>query len=216
MPDEDCTMRRFCKLNPLSRLRPSFPLFFFLFFWSILGPAAVYGSSLRMIITYPSSVSADGNGPLDLKAELNFDNQKLHAPIVVVMHGYSPITNFPDVRTQAQRLCNAGFFAISVALRGRDGSDGIRDSGGVEIYDIYDAVEYIKHDPMFGQLVDPNNVHITGYSGGGGNVMSALTKFPDYFRLGSGFFGMSDYGYDQVYGWYFLGGRCVSSGADGN
>ncbi|MBN2315367.1 MAG: hypothetical protein JXM79_15670 [Sedimentisphaerales bacterium] len=35
--------------------------------------------------------------------------------------------------------------------------------------------------------------------------MSALTKFPDYFRVGAAFFGMSDYGYDSVNGWYFDG-----------
>src|SRR5690606_20148014 len=48
-------------------------------------------------------------------------------------------------------------------------------------------------------------VHITGYSGGGGNAMSALTKFPDYFRAGSSYFGISDYGYVDGVGWYTNG-----------
>ncbi len=87
-------------------------------------------------------------------------------------------------------------------MRGRDGSDGMRDSGGLEIYDIYDAVEHVKSMPLFADKINPENVHISGYSGGGGNVMSALTKFPDYFNLGASFFGMSDYGFDPVNGWY--------------
>jgi dienelactone hydrolase len=120
------------------------------------------------------------------------------------MHGYSPASgNLDNVRANAQRLCQAGFFVISPTMRGRDGSDGIRDSGGVEIYDIYDAVEFVKNN--FAAHVNPANISITGYSGGGGNVMSALTKFPDYFRLGSSYFGMSDYGYDTTNSWYFLG-----------
>lgn len=32
--------------------------------------------------------------------------------------------------------------------------------------------------------------------------MSALTNLPDYFCLGSSFYGMSDYGFDLVSGWY--------------
>jgi hypothetical protein len=154
-------------------------------------------------ISYKSSVSSDANGPLDLWAELNYDNTFVKAPIVVVMHGYSPTNTFGDVRANAQRLRDAGFFAISVAMRGRDGSDGVRDSGGVEIFDIYDAVERVKS--LYASLVDKTNISITGYSGGGGNVMSALTKFPDYFRAGSSFFGMSDYGYHPQHGWYFCG-----------
>ncbi len=140
---------------------------------------------------------------MDLLAELNYDDAQSNAPIMVVMHGYSPATgNFTQVRNNAQRLRDDGFFVLSVAMRARDGSDGVRDSGGLEVHDIYDAVEAVKADPQFAGLIDPTNVSITGYSGGGGNTMSALTKFPDYFRVGAAFFGMSDYGYDPVDGWY--------------
>lgn len=160
-----------------------------------------WSANVQSAFSYKSSITNDANGPLDLLAELNYDNTRTNAPIAVVMHGYSPASgNFSNVRGNAQRLRDAGFFVLSVAMRGRDGSDGIRDSGGLEIYDIHDAVENAK--TSFPSLVDPTNVHITGYSGGGGNVMSALTKFPDYFRLGSSFFGMSDYGFNSQNGWY--------------
>lgn len=151
-----------------------------------------------------SSITAGQAGPLALRSELNYDNAQPNAPIAVVMHGYSPTSgNLDSVRSQAQRLRDHGYFAISVAMRGRDGSAGVRDSGGLEIHDIYDAVESVKAE--FPALIDPTNVHITGYSGGGGNVMSAITKFPDYFRVGSSFFGMSDYGFDAGDGWYNFG-----------
>jgi dienelactone hydrolase len=166
-------------------------------------PATSFGLKISRIMSYRSTVSSDAGGPLDLKAELNYNTSILSAPVVVVMHGYSPVTNFNDVRLNAQRLRDAGFFTISVAMRGRDGSDGVRDSGGVEIFDIYDAVEAAK--TQYAAYVNPANISITGYSGGGGNAMSALTKFPDYFRAGSSYFGISDYGHNPVSGWYFNG-----------
>ena len=155
-------------------------------------------------VEYHSSISSDASGPLDLRAELNYDSARTNAPIAVVMHGYSAATgSLNTIRANAQRLRDAGFFVVSVAMRGRDGLDGVRDSGGLEIYDIYDAVEAVKAN--YANYLDATNISITGYSGGGGNAMSALTKFPDYFRAGSAFFGISDYGYDTTNGWYYEG-----------
>lgn len=166
--------------------------------------SCAFSTEVRSQFVYSSTVTSDGEGPLDLIAELNYDDSVKGAPIAVVMHGFSPaMGNLQNVRPNALRLRKSGFFVVSVAMRGRDGSDGKRDSGGLEIYDIYDAVEATKE--FYPELVDPTNVHITGYSGGGGNVMSALTRFPDYFRLGAAFFGMSDYGFDPVNGWYSHG-----------
>lgn len=154
--------------------------------------------------SYPSTVTTDANGPLDLVAELNYDDSRSHAPIAVVMHGYSGTTGkLGEVRGNAQYLRDKGFFAVSVALRERDGSDGVRDSGGLEIYDICDAVEAVKRD--YSAFVNPEVVYLTGYSGGGGNTMAAVCKFPNAFNAAAAFFGMSDYGYDLTNGWYFSG-----------
>lgn len=160
-----------------------------------------WASTVQQTVTYASSITEDAQGPLDLKMEVNYEATRTNAPIAVVMHQFSQASgNFADYRANAQRLRDAGFFVVTVAMRGRDGSDGVRDTGGLEIYDIYDAVEHVKAN--FGGFVDTTNVSITGYSGGGGNVMSAVTKFPDYFRAASSFFGMSDYGYHATNGWY--------------
>jgi len=169
-------------------------------------PTAASAALITTTYSYESTITSDLGGPLDLNAQLNFNTDTLNAPIAVVMHGYSFSTNnFAAVLANAQRLRDRGFFVLTVAMRGRDGSDGVRDSGGLEIYDIYDAIEGVKADTDFNGLIDPTSVYITGYSGGGGNVMSALTKFPDYFRAGASFFGMSDYGYDGTLGWYANG-----------
>ena len=178
---------------------------------ALLALASVAVATDRTLtFNYQSSVTSDANGPLDLFTELNYNDAVANAPIAVVMHGYSNTsTALSDYRPNAQRLRNQGFFVLTVAMRGRtvnvvEGvsrtTDGVRDSGGVEIYDIYDAVESAK--AAYGSLVDPSRIYITGYSGGGGNVMSALTKFPDYFNAGASFFGMSDYGYNATNGWY--------------
>lgn len=179
-------------------------IFYLLFFHVVLFCGICQSSPLLTYLPYKSSVSSDGSGMLDLWAELNYDSTFQNAPIMVVMHGYSPSSgNFDNVRAGAQRLRDNGFFAISVAMRERDGCDGERDSGGVEIFDIYDAVEEVKR--RYPDLVDESNVSISGFSGGGGNTMSCLTKFPDYFRVGAAYFGMSDYGFDPVNSWYFKG-----------
>jgi pimeloyl-ACP methyl ester carboxylesterase len=156
------------------------------------------------ILNYTSTVSTDANGPLDLKAELNYDSARTNAPVMVLMHPFSGATgHFNSYRTNAVRMRDAGFFVISPAMRGREGSDGTRDNGGVEVYDIHDAIEALKlSHPTY---IDATNISIIGYSGGGGNVMSALTKFPDTFRVGAAYFGMSDYGYNTTTGWYFNG-----------
>jgi len=185
---------------------------------SILACAAVasFAAEVSSWYDYKSTISSDANGALDLKAMVYYNNAVSNAPIAVLMHGYSGSgtpadSNASWYAASADWLRDKGFFVVTVSMRGRQSlehlydSDGVRDSGGLEIYDIYDAVEAVKHDPQFAGRIDPTNVSISGYSGGGGNTLSALTKFPDYFRAGASFFGISDYGLDPVHGWYVDG-----------
>lgn len=171
---------------------------------ALLGLTHALAAEVNLVYDYQSTVTNDSAGPLDLKAGLIYDDAVAGAPIAVVMHPYSGNTgHFSGVYPNADRLRDLGFFSILVAMRQREGSDGRRDSGGLEIYDIFDAVESVKAN--FPGLVDSSRIYVTGYSGGGGNTMSALTKFPDYFNAGAAFVGMSDYGYDPIDGWYFNG-----------
>ncbi len=175
-----------------------------------------YAAEVNDFFTYQSSVSSDGAGPLDLRTRVIWDDSLTNAPIAVVMHPFSARTTFSGTFPNADRLRDLGFFAIQVAMRGRDRSDGVRDSGGLEIYDIIDAVEAVKAAPQYAGRFNPDITYVTGYSGGGGNTMSALTKFPDYWTVGASFVGMSDYGFDDPNGWYFngAGGRTSILDAD--
>lgn len=120
-----------------------------------------------------------------------------HRPILVLM---------PGLTHDASEVCNMlafgrsqGFFTIAPDMRGRGDSEGKPDIGGLEIWDIVDAVEYVKKH--WADYVDADQVVIEGFSGGGGNVLSALTKFPDYWTAGLAWFPISDYGFDPKTGW---------------
>jgi dienelactone hydrolase/lysophospholipase L1-like esterase len=123
-------------------------------------------------------------------------------PILVLMHGF--MGDSRDVERVARYARSEGFFAIAPDMRGRNGSDGQPDIGGVEIQDIVDAVECVKKH--WSDYVDPTTVAIEGFSGGGGNVLSAVTKFPQYWSAGLSWFGISDYGYSPKDGWYHTAG----------
>lgn len=163
----------------------------------------INASDLLTAFNYQSTVSTDTDGLLDLKAQLFYDNTNANMPIAVLMHAYSATNTFGSMNANAKRLRDLGFFVVVPSMRGHDGSDGVRDSGGVEIYDIYDAVEAVKK--QYSQCLDSDTIYISGYSGGGGNTMSAVTKFPDYFTAAASYFGMADYGYHSANGWYVNG-----------
>ena len=138
-------------------------------------------------ILYSSSL--DGTSPLYV--DVAYDDARSELPIIVVMHGFRGDRS--DVGEILERLAQKGLFAAAPDMRGHGDSAGKRDSGGVELMDIYDAVTCLRES--FGNRIDPENVNIVGYSGGGGNVFSCVTKFPDLFRSANAFFGVSDYAY---------------------
>lgn len=98
-------------------------------------------------------------------------------------------------------LYQTSCFAVFVEMRGRGLSEGAHDVSGREIYDIVDAVNYCFS--AYNAQTDSSQAHIVGYSGGGGNVFAAITKFPDFWNSAASFFGISDYGYDPTNGWFW-------------
>ncbi|MHB9071488.1 MAG: alpha/beta hydrolase family protein [Sedimentisphaerales bacterium] len=116
-----------------------------------------------------------------------------NAPIVVIMPGFSG--NRTNIIEDAKRFAGKGLCALTVDMRGRGASAGKPDCGAVEIHDINDAVDCAC--VALGSIVNQNRCSIVGYSGGGGNVLSVITKFPDRFQVAVSFFGISDYGF-----WY--------------
>lgn len=143
-----------------------------------LGTASLYSD----VFCYGNSFDATGN----------------KMPVLILMHGYTdPATIFTDV---FERQAANGFFVIAVQMRGRGSSTGSANSGGQEVYDIYDV--YQKTLTNFSKYVDPNRVIVCGYSGGGGNALSFATRFPDLCPITIDHFGISDYGFDGTFSWF--------------
>jgi pimeloyl-ACP methyl ester carboxylesterase len=79
-------------------------------------------------------------------------------------------------------------------------SGGRPDANGWELNDVVDAAEFAKKRYSTHTLDDP--VYTIGHSGGGGNVMGLVGKFPDYFSGAYAGSGMSDYGeWARLTGW---------------
>jgi pimeloyl-ACP methyl ester carboxylesterase len=78
-------------------------------------------------------------------------------------------------------------------MRGRGDSTGKPDANGWELNDVVDAVEFAKKT-YASRIAAPELVYLTGGSGGGGNVLGLVGKFPDYFCSAVCLAGISDYG----------------------
>lgn len=141
-------------------------------------------------LTYSNPL--DGTEPLHLFVA--YPRVERPLPLLVVMHGYSEDADRMTLAPLLRRFAREqGVMGASLELRGRGRSVGRRDSGGREVSDIHAACRFlIAH---FDRRLDPENLGILGYSGGGGNVFSALVKCPDLFRSAFCFFGISDYAY---------------------
>jgi pimeloyl-ACP methyl ester carboxylesterase len=124
-------------------------------------------------------------------------------PVLLLMHGFGGDASEYNVDTLA-RLAAYGLFVGAVGMRGRDSASGSRDSSGREIYDILDALTYIRAN--YASVIDANYAAIAGHSGGGGNALAAACKAPDTFVTVVSCYGMSDYGVNNPNGWYWNGG----------
>ncbi len=142
-------------------------------------------------ITYTSTLDS-----LALKMDVAYNRTTTNQPIMLVLQGYRTTT--PD--GVIERYADKGLFAIRVYKRSYGGSAGTSDDSAREIYDLVDAIDYVKTN--YASYIDTTNINVAGYSGGCGNTYGLITKFPDYFRTAQCFFGMSDYGYNDTYGWY--------------
>lgn len=84
------------------------------------------------------------------------------------------------------------YLMVQVDMRGRAYSDGQPDCNGWELYDVIDAVEYVK-EHYSEYIIDKDVVYFEAGSGGGGNAYAIAGKFPDYFAQVTALSGMSDY-----------------------
>ena len=109
--------------------------------------------------------------------------------IVATTHGWHmSISPFSPCETP-----QSSYLSVAVDMRGRAFSDGKADCNGWELYDIIDAIEYVKKS-YAEYIIDPDVVYFDAGSGGGGNGYALAGKFPDYFAHITVLSGMSDYG----------------------
>ncbi len=136
-------------------------------------------------LKYDSSV--DGTHPLF--ADVAFREDGKLKPLVAVMHGYNGSSK--DVSQEIRDLAKLGLVCVAPDMRGQGKSAGRWDGGGLDVHDIVDAL--LDAIRQFPSEINTSNINIIGYSGGGGNVLAAVTRFPDLFHVGASFFGVSDY-----------------------
>ena len=88
------------------------------------------------------------------------------------------------------------YLEVEVDMRGRAFSTGKPDCNGYELYDIYDAINFVKKE--YRQYIISDEVmYFESGSGGGGNALAIAGKFPDLFSAINAFTPISDY-----YEWY--------------
>ncbi|NQX60131.1 alpha/beta hydrolase family protein [Paenibacillus qinlingensis] len=132
---------------------------------------------------YASSVTPE------LRLAINIIKPESPAPILVQLHGWHMSMPQPVQREQPGQ---SPYLIVQVDMRGRAFSSGMADCNGLELIDIYDAVEFVRQE--YGDwTVNPERVYIEGGSGGGGNVLAAVAKFPDLFAAATALYGVSDY-----------------------
>lgn len=97
---------------------------------------------------------------------------------------------------------------ISIGMRGRNTGvdyanyssepntgdvEKYRDASGAEIFDIVATTEYFRQYVAAENQIDINKIWLYGISGGGGNSIAAIAKYPNYFAGVVDWFGMSKY-----------------------
>ena len=145
-------------------------------------------------ITYQSSI--DGLGPLFADCIYRPDGRP--KPLTAVLHGFHCTRG--HVTPDGIALARRGLFCVVPDMRGHGDSAGEHDCGALQICDIVDAMG--EGAAAFPGEVDRYHVNAVGYSGGGANVLSLATKFPELLSAGASFFGVSDYDI-----WYRTKGR---------
>lgn len=113
-------------------------------------------------------------------------------PLRVGMHGWHGQVKTPhddNVREDGP----TDWFWVLPEMRGRGDATGTPDANGWELQDVVDAVDFALRE--YGdRIATPESVFLTGGSGGGGNVLGLVGKFPDRFCAAICECGISDYG----------------------
>lgn len=133
---------------------------------------------------YESSVSPG------VRLAVNVIKPEQPSRLLVQLHGWH--MSMPKPQERYLPVPDQRHLIIQVDMRGRAYSEGAADCNGLELIDIYDAVQFIR-EQYAEHLLDPEVVYLEGGSGGGGNVLAAVNKFPDLFAAATALYGIADY-----------------------
>ena len=139
----------------------------------------------RYLFTYPS----DG---LTIYGYMNVPNEGDNFPVVVMIHGYMPVTEYETVtytKRYADDLAEAGYFVIHPNLRSHppsdDGQNPFRIGYAIDVLNLIAIVREQSLDD-FGYLrrANADQMHLWGHSMGGGIALRVLTVLDevDYLK----------------------------------
>ncbi|WP_168122456.1 prolyl oligopeptidase family serine peptidase [Paenibacillus sp. HB172176] len=147
---------------------------------SVLEP---FQSPYQDLVHYASSVTPG------LRLAMNVIKPAEPGPILIQLHGWHMSMAKPARREQPGER---PYLVVQPDMRGRAFSDGQADCNGLELIDIYDAIQFVRKQ-YAKWISSPESVYLEGGSGGGGNVLAAVAKFPDLFAAATALYGVSDY-----------------------
>ena len=140
-----------------------------------------------MYLQYPSSLDPE------LKLFADFDIPEQKGYLHLNFHGWHGcVKNKHRDNVQAVRGNDTPWFFIRPEMRGRGDSTGKPDCNGFELQDAIDAVKFARKK-FADKILEPEKVFLSGGSGGGGNVLAILGKFPDFFCRAHADCGIYDY-----------------------
>jgi pimeloyl-ACP methyl ester carboxylesterase len=143
-----------------------------------------FQSPFQDFVLYPSSVT-DG-----IWLGMNVIKPAGKAPLLIELHGWH--MSMPKPVQREEPLKDRNYLIAQIDMRGRAFSEGQQDCNGLELIDIWDAVQFVREHYQ-SYIADPEVVYLEGGSGGGGNVLACVAKFPDLFAAATALCGISDY-----------------------
>ncbi len=133
---------------------------------------------------YVSSTISEG-----VKFGINVKKPKNPSYLIIGTHGWHmSISKFKHLDAPI-----TDYLEVEVDMRGRAYSTGNADCNGYELYDVYDAVQFvIKEYKQY--LLSTEIIYFEAGSGGGGNALAIAGKFPDLFSAVNALYPIADYG----------------------
>jgi pimeloyl-ACP methyl ester carboxylesterase len=176
--------------------------FYGYFRWMAVETVKESDANLALLTSYPVTIetfsyssSIDAASYPALTATVAYNPNLSGQPLLILMHGMATTSAAFDTACY-QRFVTRGYFVVAPDLRATI-SGSRRD-----IFDITDAVTAARQ--FYAQYLDSaGRNYMVGYSAGGGNTLNCAMKCPDLFCAYVDHFGMSDYGTDPTYGWYY-------------